>query len=373
MVVSVSWPNEDIEVRVSDFCAEAGDDQVYTVTSLTDADDSVRIKPFPVRDGCTAKIVKVSDLIYLPPTEPVEVPLSNYHDELIEAVGSHLIARTVFLAYGKQPIGTGTLVRCQGVYGILTASHVLHAVEPEVGLGEYDGKFLHVCIDDKRSAKFAIPCELLREIVVGEPKPNPKRSDYRWEGPDVTFIRVPEHKWLAKIKDYKLFVDVDEQLRNYAVPPEESTVFSVGFPEALFKPRSDGKGLTVRFMSIALGKLAELTKIEDNGFQYLEFPVQLVQPNVKENIPKTFRGISGGGIWCYRLLKTEDDDGCVRIGFDAALLSGVNYYQSDIHVDPEYGESRTIRCHFYNVLEHLQQRLIADADGGSFDDFKVAT
>jgi len=119
MVVSVSWPNEDIEVRVSDFCAEA---------SLTDADDSVRIKPFPVRDGCTAKIVKVSDLIYLPPTEPVEVPLSNYHDELIEAVGSHLIARTVFLAYGKQPIGTGTLVRCQGVYGILTASHVLHAV-----------------------------------------------------------------------------------------------------------------------------------------------------------------------------------------------------------------------------------------------------
>ena len=72
MVVSVSWPNEDIEVRVSDFCAEAGDDQVYTVTSLTDADDSVRIKAFPVRDGCTAKIVKVSDLIYLPPTEPVE-------------------------------------------------------------------------------------------------------------------------------------------------------------------------------------------------------------------------------------------------------------------------------------------------------------
>ena len=142
MVDKKKWFNEDVEVLVGDFCVEKNSDQVYTVTSLTDSDDSVQITPrFPGRKG-TAKIAKISKLEYLPAIPPKEVKLVDYNDEVSAAVGKYLMDRTVFLAYGRNPIGTGTLVKCQGVYGILTASHVLHAVDPAVVFGEHDKKFL---------------------------------------------------------------------------------------------------------------------------------------------------------------------------------------------------------------------------------------
>jgi len=240
--------------------------------------------------------------------------------------------------------------------------------------GKHDGKFLHVSIDNKGSVPFNIPCEPLREIVIGEPCPNPTRDDYRWEGPDATFIRVPESgEWLGWMKaKSKSFVDVDLQLKNYPVPPEDATVFSVGFPGEKMKPLTDRKGLSVRFMTINLGRRDKLKPFEDNGFQYLEFPVQLFQPNLEESMPYSFKGISGGGVWCYRLLKAEDEEGNVKIGFDTALLSGVNFMEEAPHLDPEFGESRTVRCHSYNVLEHLQQRLKEDSDGENFDDFVIA-
>jgi hypothetical protein len=70
----------------------------------------------------------------------------------------------------------------------------------------------------------------------------------------------------------------------------------------------------------------------DNEYDYLEFPVRY---NESIDVPESFGGCSGGGLWQVRLILKDG-----TITHERPILSGVAFYQTDL-VDNQ----RTILCH----------------------------
>jgi len=353
----------DADIVIGDFCTRKDTGQRYFVSAVPAPNnpDLVQITPMvPHTDPkLTTESVKVTELAYLLPVEPVEYKLKDEINTAVSvAVQNHIMNHTVFMSHGKEPLGTGTLIKSQGVHGILTASHCLHGenLKADVVFGKRNGKFLHLSTDTRSRSAISIPCEDLREIPVA------RREDgqYDWDGPDVTFIAIP-NDWVGSIAAIMSFVDVDEQLRNTSEPLKDSTVFAVGYPMQKSAPitNTDGVeiGLSLQLMIMNAGSLFNLNTPVLNGYEYIEFPTQIEQSG-RNDIPTDFSGVSGGGVWCFRIL-LDNVDGKPVVTSTLAQLSGVIYREYGPYKDSEGVLSIDIRSHFYNVLDHLQEKVIA--------------
>lgn len=71
----------------------------------------------------------------------------------------------------------------------------------------------------------------------------------------------------------------------------------------------------------------------NDGFDYLELRVHY---NVGQDIPSTFGGLSGGGLWQAKLRKSAKGELCV----EELIYSGVIFYESAI-----LDEMRRLKCH----------------------------
>jgi len=217
-------------------------------------------------------------------------------------------------------IGSGTFVTIQGVQGILTAYHVAHQLEFGCLLG---------LILFSNEHRHTIEFQHL-EII------NIAKGTNDSDGPDLSFIVLPSKK-VSEIKPYKHFIDlaVDREIMLNNPPEVHGGIWflcgAVGEKTREEKSsRGLGQVLSLEGTCSAVGADRFYTQ---DGFDYIESDVEYGKGI---NLPDTFGGMSGGGLWQVTVKKYSSG----RFEPVGYFLSGVAFYQSEIR-----DSKRFIKCH----------------------------
>jgi hypothetical protein len=220
-----------------------------------------------------------------------------------------------------QPLGSGTLVRKSGKFGILTAHHCLHGFRKEVELGRPNGDTLLCMLKDGDMVR--VESHEAFEVPLGFPAD----AQYSRTGPDLTFIEIPEGPKLASFKAFGSFWNLDLDVNEMAAEFGKvgNLLVNAGFPEADYKTELtvDAIHHDVRFMSF-------ISAIDDGDVsQNLNWDYIRSRCNYNEfnELPRSFSGVSGGGVWSVRLLYREKSE--VWEVRDFALI-GVTFYQTEV-------------------------------------------
>ena len=226
-------------------------------------------------------------------------------------------------------LGSGTLVRRGGKFGILTAHHCLHQCNPKVRLGAPSDQRLVFVL---RGA---------RQIVVGsdelfEHELAPANPQAPSRGPDLTFIEILPGKRLSRFRAVGSFCPLDrdlgEVLKKFSVPG--TCTVCVGHPEIERKVTITDDHLVFnegKFHAF-LGFLKNRAK-RRGRWDFAEITADYLSSST---LPATFQGVSGGGFWAVTFKKR---DGIVEI--DEICFMGVAFYQSPLRKG-----KRVVRGHF---------------------------
>ena len=198
---------------------------------------------------------------------------------------------------------------------MLTAAHVWAAVERFDNIGFLlAGYFSNFAIQ-----KDNIDVKLL-----------PARTPREWGewGPDLALIRLPSPA-IGRIAAHKSFLTLTRQRENYraAVDDTASRAWVVAGAVDEFSEREDDA--EAQMVRVHVRSWSFLTMVQQRhlreGYDYLDFGVKPWLPGV----PKSFKGVSGGGAWEIGLKKTASSgivwDGSRRfrgVAFWEAATSG---------------------------------------------------
>lgn len=207
-------------------------------------------------------------------------------------------------------IGSGTLIKVGEVYGIVTAQHVTASFGCGTKLGfillPYEHRFF-LEADHLQIVEFARPSEAS-------------------QGPDLALVILPTNL-LGTLKARKVFYDLSHKQKELLRAPLnlEAGLWAItGFPD-----EQTTRGESSRSHSYVKGfhGMAFLTGI---GKQYFvgeyDFLEAVVKHRIDNTIPTTFGGVSGGGLWQIRLMKTKKGEYEVKEVF----LFGVAFYQKEV-------------------------------------------
>ncbi len=142
---------------------------------------------------------------------------------------------------------------------------------------------------------------------------------------------------IAWLKDKRLFWNISLQRKQVLANPLDKDIgvwFVCGFPDEFTRTEEPQRGFdrVLGFFNLS-GCSGVEREWADGDYDYLDLPV-LYEKGIE--LPISFGGISGGGVWQVPLWKTEQGE----IRAKEPIFSGVAFYQTAI-VD----RRRTIRCH----------------------------
>ena len=235
--------------------------------------------------------------------------------------------------------GTGTFVSVDGAHYVLTAMHVWEKLRraPEVGF----------TLREALNHKYSIPTAAL--AVFGPDRP----SDREEWGPDLALLRLPLHT-IPDISIHKIFYNLRKERRSegdggelirfsktqetiLAAPGDVEIEGRIVMGTPMTKATISAKHATLLIDGIFVGLDAIPYSVGE--YDYVDFKFPMV-----EGIPRTFEGVSGGGLWRYfnHVSKTT------KKGSAEKVLEGLAFYQS-----PLENEERTIRCHSKQSIQKL--------------------
>jgi hypothetical protein len=266
----------------------------------------------------------------------LEIQIGSIPDDVKDSVVPVIERHTVLLLHLRSFAGSGTLVRSNNAYGILTARHVPEGNRFDFTAGR--GDELGLCFAEKTTA-FMIPMDHLTKIDIGIPK--------NWNGkevPDLAFLKIPSGNHLSTIAAKRSFwnLDYDRQSRmEICASPTGAMCLSYHAAERTIH-EVDELG-NILFFPASVGWSGVKRTFEVDAFDYCEMGVDA--PDEKKGIPNEFKGASGGGIWKVPLIGNEQ-----KIKAGTPVLSGVIFYQT---------AERTILAHgpksiYERVYETLQ-------------------
>jgi len=261
-------------------------------------------------------------------SEYKEIRVSEITDELIERISkrlSHYLAGILRIEERETSedvslIGSGTLIQIDNVYGILTAHHVAKALSSK---GEI-GLVLSTQVNKPR-----LDLQTLRIIEVG-------RGDIPSEGPDLAVITLPQGP-LGTIKALKSFYNLSfkrDKILTKPLPNDIGIWFLCGFIDerTIEKRHTQGfdtlKGFYAQFSASGIEK-----EYTSQDYDYLK-TVAHYKP--ERDLPMSFGGTSGGGLWQVPLLGSAKGE----LEIKEMILSGVAFYQSE-----KKNNMRKIKCH----------------------------
>ena len=223
--------------------------------------------------------------------------------------------------------GSGTFVSIGSLHGILTAAHVLDALEGE----EYVGIILHGP-EPERFQRQAVNLKLAAAPVLL------RAGAFGPLGPDLAFLALPDETtgWLkAKASFYNLSKRRTEVLSNKH-PTSAHVEVIVGIVDELTVviPSDDALVRRVQFSAIfGSVKMSAVRYLSDRALNY--FALQ-GEPDPGFSFPGSFAGVSGGAIW--RFYVKENAEGAIEL-VDSRLIA-VPFYENH---DTE--RKRQIICH----------------------------
>lgn len=263
------------------------------------------------------------------PTE--EMPLGSLPDEVVESVKRPLRDYSVGLVFMTDLAGSGTLVSCRGKLGVLTATHVTTRGKKAFDFTASSDQDLGFIIDD-RQHHLTIPMKHIQGHYVG----HPLSDEY---GPDICFLELPVGNALNSIRAKRSFypIDIDPEGKQAFCNDDSSGLWAMSYhihEGSLRDTREDGSVL------LGIKGWAGLTgpdeRYDRDGFDYIEVGAR---PSNRFDLPKSFGGASGGGLWKMKLTGRRDG-GKLTITAGNPVLAGVIFYEYDLN------ESyRRIRCH----------------------------
>lgn len=244
-------------------------------------------------------------------------------------------------------IGSGTFISIGEDYGILTAHHVLERLyEPcELGL-----------VLDQREHRWTIDVAHLTLFEIAVP-------GIPGKGPDLAYIGLPSVR-ARSISSLKSFFNLDahrSEILNYPPERHSSVWFINGIPDEYTKDDPSSSGFQIARSFQTLCGAGGASKIyEEAGYDYVEVVVSYQDDN---ELPSTFGGISGGGLWQVSLKSGEVD-----LEPDRYLFTGMPFAETrDIT-----NSRRKIFCHgpasvfqkAYDVIRQRHAHPFATADPG---------
>lgn len=250
-----------------------------------------------------------------------EIP-ENLLKEMARRIYNHTIGFVVVNQQDREETilkGSGTLICIDGLYGILTAEHVIKYLPKKGDLGFIISDRLH---------KFTINSSYLNIYTIA-------KSDNPADGPDIGFILLPESE-LGQFKASKSFYDLGKRIYFSENPPEiDLGVWCIsGFPEELACNEGPGKGFSeIKRFTGFCGFVRDPEQYSSGDFDYYEFEVPY---NKNIGLPTNFEGVSGGGLWQVIIAKAESNELFVK----DIILSGIPFYQTEFLED-----KKKVKCH----------------------------
>jgi hypothetical protein len=221
-----------------------------------------------------------------------------------------------------QLIGSGVCVIRNGIFGILTAHHCLHAAEPEVILGKLSTENLVFMV--KRGRIIRERGAFLVEHELGSP---PKKGRYTPSGPDLTFVEIPAGPTLASFRAMASFFNLDRNSvavrRKHCV--NHTFIAIVGFPQVGHDVRIANGNVHLDLEHIAMGASFNRQTVVRRraGWDFVVFGAHYLHGI---SVPETLKGFSGGGIWTVLLRQMPDG----KIQIEDFRLVGITYFQSGL-------------------------------------------
>ena len=239
------------------------------------------------------------------------------------------------------PFGSGTLITKNGKVGILTARHCV----TEMHRKSRGHDTVVLVLRDAR-AVYLPPDSLIEHRLT-------TRSSDEY-GPDLDFLEVApcdqQRTILAIASVWPLKGDVDTLLREFGT--EGSLLASVGFPEERCNTIPLSTGFRRRAYHLTCSHVIQRGDIiEKDGWDYIQSKCVYCEEN---DLPKSFGGASGGGIWSIRVIRDEITG---KLIIRKRALVGVAFYETGIEKNEQF-----IRGHFIRSVYDLAWR---NSGGGS--------
>lgn len=245
-------------------------------------------------------------------------------DDVILSLKNYLVALYVLMPEKPQPrlrlIGSGTLVEVEGTHYILTAAHVWHATRRVEQIG--------LVLTDHQSS-FMLP----RDSICAKELWNGEVSEW---GPDIALLKLAPPV-IPTITAYKSFLNLARQKEALAsCPPAiESGLWAVtGMVGEFSEIQAHPEKRTIESNVHGRAFFSSVQQVHQRGeYDYFDLGANLQLPDV----PSSFGGVSGGGLWEIKLSMTKSE----KLSWDEKrYFRGVAFWQSEVS-----DGHRMIRCH----------------------------
>jgi hypothetical protein len=232
--------------------------------------------------------------------------------------------RDTNLGQDAELAGSGTLVQIDGVYGILTAYHVLENL-PDTG----DVGLILPDRSQPRLHASKLKADMVQKIKIAHGK-------NAAQGPDIGFLLLSpvEVGWLKAFKSFYNLSLRRERVLTSLHDYRDGIWFLCGFAaeETSEEPAQGGFAKVKVFRGdIGAGGLSSEFSIED--FDYLDFEAGY---QGMSQAPESFQGYSGGGLWQAPLIRDKDSE----LRAKEIILSGVAFYETGRDDNRNF-----VRCH----------------------------
>jgi len=229
-------------------------------------------------------------------------------------------------------LGSGTFVIRDGMHGILTAYHCLHACTPALSIGANGQDTLLLMVTRSRCVIIGPNDARERPLAI------PQSDEF---GPDLTFIEIFSGPKLDLLKAIVSFWNIDQKHHDIAkeLCATKALIVEAGFPQVHYRTTIVGSDIhhDIKHM-VFVGALGDQDISEQGNWDYIKLSCNY---KVSEELPETFKGVSGGGIWAVRLQVTKNDDWMVK---DYCLV-GVAFYETEVS-----DNRRDLRGHFIKTI-----------------------
>jgi hypothetical protein len=249
--------------------------------------------------------------------DTIEIPIRDLPQQLTQEVNTHirLFAVTMLITDREDSNVTpcaGTLATIKGRKGVITARHVWQEITKHEFLFIMLGRMPHI-----------LEVNLLYAVVPPTQSRNAKISS---DIPDLAFVILPEPSTNILEAKSKVFLSIDKRLEMISIQPLKNKIgyFALfGAPEQL-----------IDYQHKHLPSFIYSTYISEY-FQYEGWDYQIMGIDLDKNIeiPKSFCGMSGGGIWkvnfavndektMFAIKNPDKDIALVGVHFNQTALPG---------------------------------------------------
>jgi hypothetical protein len=244
--------------------------------------------------------------------------VSDLPNTLIKSISAFLSDSTVAM-FGHDKsnkaipglYGSGTLVVINSVYGILTAKHV------------WDNFIQNRNLSKISFSVVGYPHYIHEEI-------SHLRPYFPDTSIDICLIQLPQ-PILGTIKSFRTFYPIERSNSPELEKISQYLWISTGFPYE-WQPKT-------KKLAVPLFYYTHLSNYLSHSDGWDEIELQVDYNNASSNFPQSLEGVSGGGIWNFRVFYS-DDSGVVKYRIEEnskhSLLVGVNFWQSDLKNGKRY-------------------------------------